>query len=77
MPCIYLCYSIVMSVYGICWVSLLAKGNWFSLCTLREKYSPVFSRVFLNCKKTSFAKDTIVSQSFILTLLREKVNLEF
>lgn len=77
--CLVSIYVILLyiCVYAICGVILPAEGNRFSLHTLREKYSPVFSKVFLNCKKTSFAQNAIISQSLILTLLRGKVYLEF
>lgn len=69
--CLVSTYAILLcvNVYGICRTILLAKGNWLSLCTLRKKCIPVLNTLSLNCKKTSFAKDTSISQSFILTLL--------
>lgn len=73
--CIVSIYVILlcMNVYGICRVILLPKGNWFSLCTQKKKCVLVLNKLFLNCKKASFATDSIISQSFIFTLLKKKI----
>lgn len=73
------CISLSMSFYCV-WMCMEYAGWFYYLKEIGfpsvlwgKKCIPVFNKLSLNCKKISFAKDTIISQSFIFTLLREKI----